>query len=112
MQQISSSSFQAASNAPGAVLRPAAILALVDWPVPWRTTTSSQNLRNIGNTKQHKRHLSSHNLRMHPHAKLTNLYAVDQPVLRAALQYDKVYPPRLSSIALAGIAARRINAIR
>ena len=94
------------------MLRLAAILARVDWPVPWRTTTSSQDLRNIGNTKQHTRHLSSHNLRMHPHAKLTNPYAADQPVLRAALQSNKVYPPRLSSLALAGIAARRINADR
>ena len=49
---------------------------------------------------------------MHPHAKLTNPYAADQPVIRAALQSNKVYPPRLSSLALAGIAARRINAIR
>ena len=49
---------------------------------------------------------------MHPHAKLTNPYAADQPVLGAALQSNKVYPTRLSSLALAGIAARRINAIR
>ena len=74
--------------------------------------TSPWDLRKIDSTKPHTRHISSHNLRMHPCAKLTNPYAVDQSVLGAAVQSNKVYPPRLSSLPLAGIAARQINAIR
>ena len=74
--------------------------------------TSPRDLRKIDSTKPRTRHISSHNLRMHPCAKLANPYAVDQPVLGAVLQSNKVYPPRLSSRALAGIAARQINAIR
>ena len=45
-------------------------------------------------------------------ANLTNPFVTNPPVFRAAAQSNKVYPPRLSSLALAGIVARRINAIR
>jgi hypothetical protein len=49
---------------------------------------------------------------MHAHAKLTNPFVADQPAFGVALQSNKVYPPRLSSLHTTGIAARRINAIR
>ena len=44
--------------------------------------------------------------------KLANPYAADQPLFGAAVQSNKVYPPRLRSLPTTGIAARRINAIR
>ena len=40
-------------------------------------------------------------------ARLTNPLVANPPVFRAAVQSNKVYPPRLSARALAGIAARR-----
>ena len=49
---------------------------------------------------------------MQKHAKLANPYAADQHLFMAAVQSNKVYLPRLSSRAFAGIAARQINAIR
>ena len=49
---------------------------------------------------------------MQKHAKLTNPYAADQHLAGAAVQSNKVYLPPLSARALAGIAARQINAIR
>ena len=61
---------------------------------------------------QHTGQISRHNLRMHPCANLTNPFVANLPVVRAAVQSNQVYPPRLSAHALAGIAARRINAIR
>jgi hypothetical protein len=94
------------------MLRLAAILACLDWPAPWRTGTRPWDLCKIDCTNQHTRHISSHNLRMHPCAKLTNPYAADHSVPRAALQSNKVYPPRLCLLPLAGIVLRRINAIR
>ena len=45
-------------------------------------------------------------------AKLTSPFVPNPSVFGAALQSDKVYPPRLSSLPAIGIAARRINAIR
>ena len=42
-----------------------------------------------------------------PRANLTKPFVVNPPVFRAAVQSNKVYPPRLSARALAGIAARR-----
>lgn len=45
-------------------------------------------------------------------AELTNPYAANQHQFGAAVQPKKVYLPLLSSRALAGIAARQINAIR
>ena len=65
----------------------------------------------IGRANQHTGYISSHNLRMHPSAKLTKPFATDQPVFKAAVQSNKVYPPRLRSLATTGIAVRRINAI-
>ena len=56
--------------------------------------------------------ISSHNLRMQKHAKLTNPYAANQQVIGVEVQSNKVYLPPLSSRAFAGIAARQINAIR
>ena len=61
---------------------------------------------------QHTGQISRHNLRMHPCANLTNPFVANSPVFRAAVQSNKVYPPRLGSRALAGIAARRMNADR
>ena len=61
----------------------------------------------IGRAKQHTGYISRHNLRMPALTKLANPYAADQHVFRAAVHSNKVYPPRLSSCALAGIAARR-----
>ena len=49
---------------------------------------------------------------MHKRVKQTNPFVGDPIVFRAALQSNKVYPPRLSSCALAGIVAWRVNAIR
>jgi hypothetical protein len=46
------------------------------------------------------------------HAKITNTDVADQHLFGLAVQSDKVYLPPLSSRALAGIAARQINAIR
>ncbi len=61
---------------------------------------------------QHKGYFSRHNLCMHPYAKLSNPYALDQCLFGAAFQSKQVYPPQLSSSALAGIAWQRIDAIR
>jgi hypothetical protein len=69
-------------------------------------------LRKIGSANQHTRRISSHNLRMHPCLKLAIPYDADQHAFRAALQSNKVYPPRLSLRALPSIVWRRINAIR
>ena len=60
--------------------------------------TSPWELRKVANTKQHTRHISSHNLRMYPRIRLTNPYAANQPALGAALQSNKVYLPHLSSL--------------
>ena len=49
---------------------------------------------------------------MHSLTKLTNPYATHQRLFRAALQFNKVYSPRLSLLPTTGIVARRINAIR
>ena len=49
---------------------------------------------------------------MHAHAKLTNPFVANPPAFGAALQSNKVYPPRLSLPHTTGIAARQINAIR
>ena len=49
---------------------------------------------------------------MPTHAKLTNSYAADQQVSGVVVQSNKVYLPPLSPRALAGVAARQINAIR
>ena len=57
-------------------------------------------------------HISSHNLQMLLHAKLPKPNAANQHLFVAAVQSNKVYLPRLSSRAFAGIAARQINAIR
>jgi hypothetical protein len=61
---------------------------------------------------QHAGQNYRHNLRMHLCARLTNPYAIRAAAIRAALQSNKVYPPRLSSRPLVCIAGRRINAIR
>lgn len=45
-------------------------------------------------------------------AELTNPYAANDHLFGAAVQFNKVYLPLLSSRALAGIAAQQINAIR
>jgi hypothetical protein len=44
--------------------------------------------------------------------KLTNPFAADQHVIEVAVQSNKVYLPPLGAGALAGIAARQINAFR
>ena len=49
---------------------------------------------------------------MHKRMKLTNPSVGDPIVFMAALQSNKVYPPRLSPLPTTGIAARRINAVR
>ena len=49
---------------------------------------------------------------MTKHAKLTNPYAANQHVIGVAVESNKVYLPPLGFRALAGIAARQINAIR
>ena len=46
------------------------------------------------------------------HAKLTTPHTTNPYLFGVALQSNKVYPPLLSSLPLAGIAARQINAIR
>ena len=66
----------------------------------------------IGRANQHTGYISSHNLRMHPSAKLTKPFATDQPVFKAAVQSNKVYPPRLHSCFPVGITRRQINADR
>ena len=66
-----------------------------------------KNWPNTVSTNQHTEQISRHNLRMHSCANLTNPFACNSPVFEAAVQSKKVYPPRLSSRALAGIAARR-----
>jgi hypothetical protein len=48
---------------------------------------------------------------MNPCAKLANPYAI-AATFGAAVQSNKVYPPRLKACTFAGIARRRINAIR
>jgi len=111
VEQVSSR-WQATSNAAGEVLRLVALLTCSGGSAPWRTRTSPWDLRQIDRTNQHTRHISSHNLRMHPCAKLAIPYDADQHAFRAALQSNKVYPPRLSLRALASIVWRRINAIR
>ena len=70
------------------------------------------NAGGCGRAKRHKSQILRHNLRMHPCAKLTNPNAIDRAAFGKAVQSNKVYPPRLSSCAFAGIARRRINAIR
>ena len=89
-----------------------AILARLDWPGLWRTRTSQRGLHKIASANPHTRHISSHNLRMHPCANLAIPYDADQHAFRAALRSNKVYPPRLRLRAFAGLVQRRINAIR
>jgi hypothetical protein len=57
-------------------------------------------------------YISRHNLRMPIHAKRQKPNAANQHLFGAAVQFNKVYLPILSSRALAGIAARQISAIR
>ena len=66
----------------------------------------------IGRARQHTGQISRHNLCMKAHAKLTNPFVANPPAFGAALQSNKVYPPRLRSVLATGIAQRRINAIR
>ena len=61
---------------------------------------------------QHAGQIYGHNLRMKAHAKLTNPFVANPPAIGAALQSNKVYPPRMSPSPFANIVARRINAIR
>ncbi len=96
----------------GAVLRQLTLRACLDWPALRRSTTGLLNLREFGGTNQHKHQVSGHNLRMNPCAKLAIPYATGHSVFRAALQSNKVYPPRRSLCPITGIVARRINAIR
>ena len=78
--------------------------------------TSAWALRKIVDAQQHTRHLfshvSSHNLCMHPRFELTNPYAVNQSASGPALQSNRVYLPRLSSLLWLDFSARQINAIR
>jgi hypothetical protein len=57
------------------------------------------------------RPVTSHNLRMPKHAKLTNPDAANQQMIGVAIQSIKVYLPPLGSSAFVGIAARQINGI-
>ena len=66
----------------------------------------------IGRANQHTGYISSHNLRMHPSAKLTKPFATDQPVFKAAVQSNKVYPPQEVLLVSTDLAWRQINAIR
>ena len=84
----------------------------LDRPGTCRTFIGSRDGCEIDCSNQHTGQISRHNLRMHPCANLTNPFVANLPVVRAAVQSNQVYPPRLSAHALAGIAARRINAIR
>ena len=66
----------------------------------------------MGCANQHAGQIYGHNLRMKAHAKLTNPFVANPPAFGAALQSNKVYPPRLRSRFSERFAQRRINAIR
>ncbi len=95
----------------GGALRLVPTRARLDRPGASRAFVGSRDGCETDCANQHKGQISRHNLRMHPCANLTNPFVANPPVFRAAVQSNKVYPPRLSSRALAGIAAQRIDAI-
>ena len=66
----------------------------------------------VGWANLHTEQIYRHNLRMTLRAKLTSPFGPNPFAFGAALQSNKVYPPRLSPLPATGIAARRINAIR
>ena len=88
------------------------IRARLDRPGACRAFIGSRDGCEIDCANQHTGQISRHNLRMKAHAKLTNPFVSNPPAFGAALQSNKVYPPRLSARALAGIVARRISANR
>ena len=86
--------------------------AALSRPDAHRAFTCLRDRLKFGQSKRHKLRISRHNLCMKASAKLANPVVADQPILRVALQSNKVYSVRLSSRALACIVRRRINAIR
>ena len=109
VRQISSS-LQGHLTRAGGASRLLPIRARLDRPGACRTFIGSRDGCEIDCSNQHTGQISRHNLRMHPCANLTNPFVANPPVFRAAVQSNKVYPPRLSTRALAGIVARRAPA--
>lgn len=111
MEQVSSR-WQGGVSAAGVGLRLAVAMALTHGLPAWRMTIHWLNGHKITGKNRRTRTISSHNLRMYPCAKLAIPCDANHCAFRAALQSNKVYPPRLRSLTLAGIVRRRINAIR
>ena len=86
--------------------------ARLDRPGSFRAFMGLPDGCKINCANQNTRRISRHDLRMHLRANPTNPFVANPPVFNAALLSNMVYPPLVSSRALVGIAARRINADR